>query len=626
MSFLSSLRDQLFVMASVEHDLEEELVPGLVGSGIEKKGTLNGVCYFLFSNEQALKVKLLDNLNQIRDLFFQARDRLQAACTIHFESLQKEIANEPFDFVQKTKSEGRILHVCTYLNPFIKQFLKELDLPYLRFLREGLDLNCWLSYLTYAKLVQKAKNLELTTGLPVPFKVLSTLLSGDKLNAKESDVIDAWLTALEDSKSVKVATFKGNKKNPYVCVHSLHHFLKDLAFTLAWDCAELEMKLADRGCRIFFEPDPQWIKIRKKLKQGDSLFIQGQEYIIDECTRNAGNNPEEHMMFSLQNDPWHFIMIHNNEAFGDIQLKLDEKYHFGIVRCERKAKQGAISVFENTTHHLSSIIWESGEGFLSDNDVIQAHPIVELLAGLSLQPCTPYPLSPHHFAFNKDNEMRSLDLTRMGPMSFETLENFAWECSLNQDGSVNSSVFTYLMQAGKLVNLPLAKSYQELLVKALDGEEIDEAVSFNGLFTKSTILDYRKDFFLSVQEIKKQITKEIKSLYQVVDVKKLHEELVSAFQFVHLRDCPGRILLPNFSDQCKHHVLLNLKLRMRAILLAPIREALINKIAGSDLGNCEIQAEWAAENKYYLYGIYNKNQQDEIYYQGENKYKLNKIS
>lgn len=135
MSFLSELRNQLFIMAGVKTCLEDELVPALIGNGIEKRSTFNGFCYSLLSRENDLS----DRLFQIRDLFNQAMDRLQNACLIHHENLQKENGGKPFDNNQREKAERRILQICTYLNPFIKQFIKDLDLPYIKFLSVNRD-------------------------------------------------------------------------------------------------------------------------------------------------------------------------------------------------------------------------------------------------------------------------------------------------------------------------------------------------------------------------------------------------------------------------------------------------------------------------------------------------------
>lgn len=624
MSFLSDLRGQLFILAGVKTSIKAELVPAIMGNGVEKKSSFNGFYYSLISSEP----DLVTPLNHIRDLFNQAMDRLQKACVIHFENFQNEKAEKPFDLIQKTKAERQILQICTELNPFIKQFLKSLDLPYLNFLNEGRDLQGFYFYLFYAKLVQKTKNLEITTGLPVPFRVLIRIHAGLKLNAKETDTIDAWLKAVNDSKSLEVATFKGDKKNPYSSVHTLHRYLIRLSIILFWDVAKLEIELHKRGCTIFEEPDPHWIRIRKKTRQGNSFCVEGKDFVIDTCLLNPGNDPMKPMVFSIQNQPEYNLVIHSNEAIGDIQLRREQQDHYGVMMPKRLGKEGAISIVERLYHPLSSIIWESREDDLSDRDVIQAHPIVGLLAGLSLQPCTPFPLAPNLFAFNCEGEMRALEIMpmKMGPMAFESLEDFAWECSLNPDGSVNASVFTYLMHSGKLVDLPHAKSYQELVVLALEDREIDPSVSLDGLFTKPDILAYRREFFLKIQATKETIVHEILSQYQVLDVKKLHESLVSAFQAIHIRDCPGRLLVPSFFEQCKLYVLRDLKPRMNPASLSPIRKALVDKIAFSDLGNSAVQLMWQEEKKYHMYGIYSIEQQKEIYYHGVNSYKENKKS
>lgn len=397
---------------------------------------------------------------------------------------------------------------------------------------------------------------------------------------------------------------------------------------LFWDHAKLEIGLIKRGCTLFDEPDPYWIGIRKKTRQGNSFFVDGKIFVIDTCTENPGNDPTKPMVFSIQNQPDINLVIHPNEAHSDIQLRLEEQDHYGVMTAKRSGKLGAISIVERLFHPLNSIIWESSEDNLTDRDVIKAHPIVGLLIGLSLQPCTPFPLAPHFFAFNSEGDMRALQIMRakIGAMSFEALENFAWECSLNSDGSVNASVFTHLMHSGKLVNLAHAKSYQELMLFSLEGREMDHSVSLGGVLIKPEILDYRKEFFLKVQATKEGIKQEILSLYQILDVKKLHESLVSAFQAIHIRDCPGRLLLPCFFERCKLHVLKGLKLRMNPTDLSPIRKALVEKISCCDLGNSASQLMWQGEEIYQLNGIYNVEQQKEIYYHGVNSYKENKKS
>lgn len=611
MSLLSSLRDQLFILAGVEHDLEAELVPALFGDGVEKKASLNGFCCHLFSNKQDLK----ERLDYIRDLFHQTIDHLNKSCILHFNLWQYERENKPFDTIAKTKAEDRILQTCTYLNPFIKQFLRGHDLPYLKFLSEGKD---FLFFLIYAKIVQKTKNLEMTTGVSVPFHVLRKLHVGFKLNANENDLIDEWLQALENSKSTRVASFKGDKQNPYVSGRWLHRYFTFLSRVLLWNATNLEIELAKRGCMLFDEPDPYWIKGRKKVRQGHSFCIEGKDYIVDSCIQNADNDPALPMVFSIQDNPRFNLVIDRNESCSNIQVQLHKQMHYGVIMPQVSGRFMAISLVERTYHPLSSIIWQSNDDNLLDSDVIQMHPIIGLLDGLCLQPCTPIGLSPAAFAFNIDDDMRALQLMPKGDfMSFEALEDFVWACSLNADRSINSAVFTYLMTSSQLVHLPHVKLYQDLIKQAYEEQEIEKAISLNGIDKKADILDCRREFFLSIQAFKQEIIQEILTHYQVIDVKKLHERLVSVFQAIHLKRCPGRFFLPGFSQQCKHEVLLDLKPRMALKYLGPIRKALIDQISRCKLGDPAVQSEWKEEKKYHLYGIYNKSERDEIYYQGK---------
>ena len=616
MNILSSLRDQLFIIAGVESNLEAELVPAFFGDGVAKRVSLNGFCYGLFSSGHHLQ----DRLNSIRDLFKQVVDHLKESCILHFENLKKEIADKPFDLKEKTKAENRILQTCTYLNPFIKQFLKGLDLPYLKFLSEGQD--PFLLFLRYAKIVQKTKNIEIITGLPVPFKVLLKVHACLKLNANESDVLKDWLQGLENSKSTLVANFTGDKNNPYTTGRWLHRYFSLLSMILFWNETTLEVELKKRGCKLFDDPDPEWIKIRQETKLGHSYLVEGKKYTIGKCIRNESNDPMLPMAFSILDCPGFELVIDHNESYGKTQQWLHEKTHYGVIMPQTIGRFRAISIVEKTFHPLDSITWSSGDDGLSDMDAIQAHPIVELLAGLSFQPCTPAPLSPALFAFNRNNEMRALQLMpKTGSMSFEALEEFVWACSLNPDRSINSAVFTYLMTASRLIQLPHVKFYQDLIKQALQDQEMEKAVSLDGSIKKSEILAYRKEFFLAIQAYKQEIKKEILSLYEVIDVKKLDERLVSAFQAIHLKSCPGRLFLPGFLKQCKHYVLLDLKPRMHPVRLFPIRRTLINTISQCKLGDWTVQAEWREEKKYHLYGIYNKSEREEIYYAGETVYK-----
>lgn len=621
MSFLSDLRDQLFILAGVKTSFDAELVPACIGRGVASRVSFNGICYSLFSSQQLLQ----DRLDQIRVLFEQATTRLTQAYDLYIQNFHKENSGKPFDNDQKTKGERRILQIFTYLNPFIKPLLDELDLPYVNFLRENHKKESFYIFF-YAKIVQKTKNLELTTGVLVPFQSLLRLHANLELNAEQTDRLDAWLKALNDSKSLKVATFRGDKKNPYVAVRALHRYLLSLTLVLYWDPIKLEMALIKKGCTLFDDPDPKWIKARKNVKNGDSICIEGKDYTIDTCVFNPGNDRSLPMVFSIQNQESVNLVIYPNEAYGSIRLRREKQDHYGVETARQLGRQDAISIVERLYHPLNSISWESSDECLSDSDAIRAHPIVGLLEGLSLQPYTPSPLAPDLFAFTLDNEMRALQVMSIkeGPMSFESIEDFTFACSLNSDGSINSSVFTYLMHAGKLVDLPHAKAYQDLMLMSLEEREMDYSVSLDGIFPD--LLDYRKEFFLKVQAYKKTIIDEILTLYQVLDVKKLHERLVSAFQVVHTRDSPGRLFLPSFQERCKRHLLLDLKPGMKPLLLSPIRKDLIGRISRSNLGERAVALSWQEEKKYYLLGIYNKEQQREIYYQGENGYKINKKS
>lgn len=580
---LPALRGHLNEMAQVRNDLNTELLPTIIGKSVVMRGGVSSFCS-LFKTDKSLQSELSDTLTEIKQLFLDAIAHLDDQLKIFYNNFKNESA------------ELEILEFCMCLNPCIKDFRKFKQLPYLEFISEGLDLSQILYTFSLAKLVQKAKNIELTTGCEVPILELNKMGLGQPLMTVELSKITAWVQALENSSSVQVATMKGKKDNPFVKVRYMHRFLALLGDVFQFDPVSLEVNLMkEMQSPLFLDSDRDCEKERKYAK---SIFIDNIEYIFDDFLEQ-----DYFRIYTLQNDPHHNVIAYNNEAIRGMQLA-KEKYHFGPLMPQEKRNFGVYSLVEKCENPLNAIIWKSEGEALHDYDLIEAHPITGLLRDMCSQPMTPFPIAPHLFAYNQNNEMRALCFMHgKNRKSFERLEIFAWDCSKG-----NPSVFTHLMRAGGITALPQAQDYKSLLIAALDNKEKQSAISKNGYIQITEILAFRDTFYDTIQNAKQELERKIFGIYQI-DTKTQNEQLKQVMCACHEQYGGGHLIFTNFVDLC----LTMLRPRMLPKILFPKRQALIERIAiGEKIG----------DQVFFNCGIVNLEQISEIKFQGFRKYNL----
>lgn len=590
MSLLQDLRKQMYVAASVRFDLKTELVADFLGEELVPKSSWQGWIVRTLGKDHQIQDELIDVLNVCRRRFHEAIHHLQSHNTAYYRQIKNILENQAVDLHQMDKSLDGILQFCMHLNPFIKQFLKDLSLPYIVFFKEGLDRDNFLTQLRLAKLVQKMQNMEIVTSAKIPVPILFQIASGKTIQASEERKITDWLKAIEDSASKKVATFRGDKTNPYVKVHYFHRFLSKLVKEFAalcphksLSCALLELKLKEMGCLIFSQEDPFWIRKRQKMAPGDVVDLVKGSYIIREVLFNPDNKPDLPMVFSLENSPDYVIHIEKNEAERSFARYIEGKEQYGLLLPQDVDGDltGAIALVENCQDLLSEITWES-KGMLCNEDIVNAQPIIALLTGMQKQPFTPFPLSPDYFAFNGSDELRAVHRMTMGVKSFEAIEKFAWQCALDEEKELNPLIFSHLMHASGLADSRYVLEYHELLQVVLEGKNKEESISKGGEIEREDILLARKRFYEEAHTMHIALIDEIKKVYQIRDERKFHKVLKEKMLQLHQAYYLGSLFLPDFARRVKNSLLGQLMPRMHMDQLLRLEGSLIDKIARSN--------------------------------------------
>lgn len=511
---------------------------------------------------------------EVRQDFGRAYKRIQNYCPLYFQAIL--IDNLP----NKIKAEKKILEVCIYLSPLMKQFRNNPDLPYLKALGEGFDQERMLDDFSDAKLVQKIKNIEKVTQAKIPFLLLAKLGKEEELKEEERDKVLEWLKAIEEAKFTLIPHLEGEKVPHQFChVSYFHRFLSRLCKKFAWECATLEYALQELGCKIFDEPDPKCLARRKDFP--------------GEILENSALDPKKRICFAIPEDPSSLIAVYPNEAAREIERYKEKRFQYCLEQPKEKRgdSNGAIFEMERMFEPLDKNKWTSTTDTLTAEDLEQIEPIVDLLKKIQSLTFTPTPLLPEHFAFTAEGEMRACTLIEKGKnISFESIESFAWKCS-----SQNPYVFTHLMKKGRLAKSLYAKAYQDLLIQAVENRP--------DTFDIQEIKDFRRKFYKEIQAVQKEILEDLSEDYYFPSQDALIVQLNQSMIEVHQNHCPGHLLLPNYSEQCKLHALLAFRPMLKTELLAPF---LAKKVILPDPKK--------DETPYLSRGIYSADQQFEIYH------------
>lgn len=499
-----SLRGNLAEMAAVKNDLLAELVPSSNHEKVFHRDYARGITLVLINPWKDLRGELILTLDKIQTIFGSSFLQLKTHNATYF----KYYIKKP---LKKMKAEEKILEIITSIKPTIKHFIKNPDLPYIKFLsgfssKELIQREC-----KYAHVVQKIKDFEIETHSSVPISVLYQLALNEDLTDKEEFQVKEWIKGLKTD------------------VRYFHRFLRVLisSFPKEADLAIVELALENRQCTVFQKIDPRLEERYKLMKVNDRIQVKGKDYILGNPLSNPKVFP---VYFSLQNQPDSMLVVERSEAVNGMKLRSILNHHSGIMMPLTMAEEGAFSIIERCYHPLNEIRWT---GALDD----QARVLVELLEGLYSLKFTSGPLLPEHFAFNLKGEMRCLSLMKPQVKSFEEIEIFAWKCAKN------SIVYSHLAKASKMCEQPEAKAYHELMHLALKGNEKNMSVSLGGKIKNLQILTYRELFYSEVLSLKAKLEREMGG-----------KKIINSIAACHLKYCPGHFLVPNFYELCKSQI------------------------------------------------------------------------
>lgn len=536
-----------------------------------------------------------DNMpGTIRDDF----QNVYKSVKVHIDSCLDALKN----FRRNSFAEREVLEFCIYLNPIIKQFRKGLDLPYIQFLKVGLDNKLLIEDFNIVKLIQKIKNIESTTKKKIPVHELHRLANNEELEMEEKQEIRDWLSALDEARTLLVSDHKEDEENPFVRVRYFHRFLKLLCQEIKGDLVAVEVELQKLGCKTFKEPDPCIIEKREKIVKERTVVLDDKTYILNDILSNQEKDLNEPIEFEISDDPFHKLVIYQNEAIRDITFAFEAKEQYGVIKPQERGKDnaGMIARVERCYDFLNEIIWTSKTDELEKEDDDNAIPIVGLLAGFLAQPCTPRPLSPKNFAFNEEDDLRALITMKMKRKSFESLVTFAWECA-----AANVPVFKHLLVASGLSSSIYANEYGNLLKNALAGIADRE-------IKNSNVAKCRKQFCTTMMEVKESLLKAISARYEIINTRVLEEAIHEAMLAIHKSDGSTHLILDDFESRCNMLILCSLRPPIQIMELYSIREKIIEEIANSD-----VYAFWENEQNYFNYGVFNQLQIEEMFSLGK---------
>lgn len=482
----------------------------------------------------------------------QAFDAIQKHAERYLDSLCKQASGTLFDRSRQIKNKTVLLQACA-LSPFIKQLRKKTNAPHLQFLQGSLDPNAVLHHLNILKLAQKITHIETITEKKIPIP--------DLCQWKNEKKIKHWLNALDKSKQKTVPHLKGDQKNPFVKVHYFHRFLSLFCHLLKLDLASLETNLYRLGCAIFSKNDPHIIEEGEAVIGEGKVTLGSTTYVLGDLLTTPGVWPME---IEIEEDPFHKIVLYQNEAILIIQQAL-ELNQYAVLKPQIKEKnlRATIAKVEHCSDSLGTFVWKSQED-LHPDDEDQAFCIVALIQGLMVQDFTPEPLDPENFAFNEEDDMRCLVDMHKSPKSFEAIVKFAWECTKK-----NIPVYQHLMNKSGASTSIFALDYVLLLQNALNNVP-DRKI-------KDPAIDaFRKQFYQTIQETKRDLSQEISSEYVIFSQgsfnSTLNEAINTAYQAYN-----SPLLVPDFKERCKKLALMRLAPPMNPVHLSPLRDRLIQE-------------------------------------------------
>jgi hypothetical protein len=475
MSRLKTLRSNLIVYAAIQ---ETDKLIAMHGK-LYAKASLSGriVCFLCrhFCTQGNVDVVI----KAAKQQFTSMMDRLDV--------LQKEfLANEvnrvkglPFQAAKTRNAEREILYSCLLFRPLLKEFAKGRQ----SFLKEQLTdkANDWKKLCLNLRFIDQKRAYERLTRQPLPLELFQKAAFKKPMLVREEKRLKQWIACLKERENGTFKGFNGKYPHEFVKVRKLHrfvyelyhHFLKpEKAQVIGGNpsLGALEAKLEAFGLNLSQERDRLHLDWVESLAKGQTITIQGQDYVIGTEVTTAIDKERDMRAFVLDDN--RDIVFYKNEAGAYLEVYQAQEEHCGIplVKILSRKEKGAMAIREAITDTLDQIVWTSKE-VLTEEDAKVANPLVDLITYLFQLPYTPYPLETSAFGYHVNGEMRALKTMKQSAFFFEAIEQFAYRIAQG-----NTRIFTYLMRMGPQDHSDMAKEYREFTARALEAISRNEPI------------------------------------------------------------------------------------------------------------------------------------------------------
>lgn len=520
-----------------------------------------------------------------RDLFFRRLVKLGKANEYLKRGYKRLLVGKEINNSRFFRAKDMLLSFSSYFDPFMKDMRKERPSTALSFLigdsdeEEAEEMAAVMKDLFQElHFYKKAFYLEEVTKTEIPLNLIQKMSLDIRLNVREEKKISKWLDHLMKSAKKNIPSFEGGVENSYVQTRSMHRFLckvvkfinTNLSFVDADFDAEveaLESNLVSYGYQIFDQNDYRHLAWRKNLEEGEEIYWNGKTLVLGEILQNPDRNSNEPVVFSVEDEPGMEVVVYHNESWSYLKRFQESILHCGIEGKEifGLSAFGRLVIQERLYDSLEDIEWKSDDNTFDKADRATAKPIVQILRGLKDRPFTPIVgedsgsgvigrLLPEHFAFNADDKLVATDCLVPGHFSFDTLENFAIECAQG-----NFLVFSHIMQASGLGEIPSAKKYQKLFADALNDKDLFTAVTCNSSITDAELIKKRTGFFNCVQNHFEACIQVNQSVYEIKQYTKFRQQFIKELIALQKDLYPGSIVNPKLFSNAIYNLYMDIK-------------------------------------------------------------------
>lgn len=559
--------------------------------------------------------------NQIRLIFWKSIEELDQSKAVYFHHFVKELKNEKPDICQMEKAENHILQFCSKFKPFIQAVIhSDTIAPYIDFLCQSNQRQITQLKMVFsaARLCQKLKDLELSTKMKVPTKVLLKISLEEKLLAEDKDQIDRWIVALQAAKNRKIPSCEGPLNNSFVHIRFQHsllndlvHFFSEIDKQIKADLGLLEMDLQKMGLSSLEEFDAKHNAWRMNLRTGDAIKIGDKVLRLGELLKNRERFIDQPLVFAVEGNSDEEVIIEKSEREA-YKIDLEQRVlHCGIIRAKVLAAScGRVLLYERLSHSLTENKWPQFNKKSTSQEFDFSSAIVSLMQGFMKMPYTPYPLIPEAFACYKYSLRATMTLIPTAK-NFEAIENFAYLCAKGI-----SKAFTYLMTESGLAKSPWSQSYQALVRMALDREDQTNAISQNRSIKDEYVIRARNNLYAAIVNGYTILLAELEKRYEDFSLTKIRAAIKHKIMEKHQLLCPGSLLINSFFDIVRYEIFYQFRPKLKACYLNPLRQEIITQMRTGKSLQDPIVKKWQNRKWHRKEGIFNIEQIESIWREG----------